>query len=297
MQIAIRKRQQTRIHPALIALFALLFQIHLVLRGNDGLDIVGLFQRFHAHIVVNHQVNVFQIGAGKPILGHLSDASVLRIASKQMRKHCSNLAFSFASAALDKHHPLSLVAGNQAVSDVLLQAGDILGMQQLVEETQPDGRRLGVRGISNGKTASHNLVLFMCKPSVQKERSVCKMNSIRLWGKLVYVRRDFKQFDDAADFLGDAGGSVVFQHRVNIGFEQRVVHHTAFRRKEGIFRVDDGVCFQKTLAKQGFVDGFSVVPCRPAVKRQGGFLLFQVQAVPPLYYVPDWFGCVGVRPC
>ena len=297
MQIAVGERQQTRIHPALIALFALLFQIHLVLRGNDGLDIVGLFQRFHAHIVVNHQVNVFQIGAGKPILGHLSDASVLRIAPEQARKHRPNLAFSFSAAALDEHHPLSLVAGNQAVSDVLLQAGNILGMQQLVEETQPDGRRRSVRGISNGKTASHNLVLFMCKPSVQKERSVCKMNSIRLWGKLVHVRRDFKQFDDAADFLGDAGGSVVFQHRVNIGFERRVVHHTAFRRKEGIFRVDDGVCFQKMLAKQGFIDGFPVEPCRPAVKRQDGFLLFQVQTVPPLCNVPDWFGCVEVHPC
>ena len=150
-----------------------------------------------------------------------------------------------------------------------------------------DGRRRGVRGISNGKAASHNLVLFMCKPTIQKERSVCKVNLIRLWGKLVHVRRDFKQFDDVADFLGDAGGSVVFQHRVNIGFERRVVHHTAFRRKEGIFRVDDGVCFQKMLTKQGFIDGFPVEPCRPAVRRQGGFLLFQVQAVPPQCYVPD----------
>ena len=297
MQIAIRKRQQTRIHPALIALFALLFQIHLVLRGNDGLDIVGLFQRFHAHIVVNHQVNMFQIGTGKPILGHLSDAPVLRIASKQMRKHCSNLAFSFSAAALDEHHPLSLVAGNQAVSDVLLQAGDILGIQQLVEKTQPDGRRRGVRGIPNRKTASHNLVLFMCKPSIQKERSVCKVNPIRLRGKLVHMRRDFKQLDDVADFLGDAGGSVVFQHCVNIGFERRVVHHTAFRRKEGIFRVDDGVCFQKMLTKQSFIDGFPVVPCRPAVRRQGGFLLFQVQTVPPLCHVPGWFGCVEAHPC
>ena len=137
----------------------------------------------------------------------------------------------------------------------------------------------------------------MCKPTIQKECSVCKMNSIRLWGKLVHVRRDFKQFDDAADFLGDAGGSVVFQHRVNIGFERRVVHHTAFRRKEGIFRVDDGVCFQKMLAKQGFIDGFPVEPCRPAVKRQDGFLLFQVQSVPPLCNASGWFGCVEAHPC
>ena len=240
---------------------------------------------------------MFQIGAGKPILGHLADASVLRITSKQMRKHCSNLAFSFSAAALDKHHPLSLVAGNQAVSDVLLQAGDILGIQQLVKETQPDGRRLSVRGVTNGKTASHNLVLFVCKPTVQKERSVCKVNPIRLWGKLVHVRRDFKQLDDAADFLGDADGSVVFQHRVNVSFERRVIRHTAFRRKEGVFRVDDGVSFQKMLAKQGFIDGFPVEPCRPAVKRQDGFLLFQVQTVPPLCNVPDWFGCVEAHLC
>ena len=60
---------------------------------------------------------------------------------------------------------------------------------------------------------------------------------------------------------------------------------------------DDGMCFQKMLAKQGFIDGFPVEPCRPAVKRQDGFLLFQVQAVPPLCNVPDWFGCVGAHPC
>ena len=101
MQIAIRKRQQTRIHPALIALLAFLFQIHLVLRGNDGLDVIGLFQRFHAHIVVNHQVDVFQIGAGEAILGHLADASIFRTTSEQMRKNRSNLALSFAAAALD----------------------------------------------------------------------------------------------------------------------------------------------------------------------------------------------------
>ena len=207
------------------------------------------------------------------------------------------MIFCFSAAALDEHHPLSLVAGNQAISDIFLQAGDILGIQQLVEETQPDGRRRGVRGISNGKAASYNLVLFVRKPTIQKERSVCKVNPIRLWGKLVHVRRDFKQLDDAADFLGDAGGSVVFQHRVNVSFERRVIRHTAFRRKEGIFRVEDVVCFQKMLAKQGFIDGFPVEPCRPAVKRQDGFLLFQVQAVPPLCNASGWFGCVEAHPC
>ena len=47
------------------------------------------------------------------------------------------MIFCFSAAALDEHHPLSLVAWNQTVSDVLLQAGDILGIQQFVEETQP----------------------------------------------------------------------------------------------------------------------------------------------------------------
>ena len=37
LQIAIRKRQQTRIHPALIALFALALQVHLSLCGHEGL--------------------------------------------------------------------------------------------------------------------------------------------------------------------------------------------------------------------------------------------------------------------
>ena len=51
----------------MIALLALAFQIHLALGGHDGLNIVGLPQRFHPHIVIHAQQNVFRIRTGKEV--------------------------------------------------------------------------------------------------------------------------------------------------------------------------------------------------------------------------------------
>lgn len=57
---------------------------------------------------------------GKPIFGHFADAAVLRVAAKEMSKHCADLGFALAAVSLDDHHALPLVAGNQAVADVFL---------------------------------------------------------------------------------------------------------------------------------------------------------------------------------
>ena len=120
LQVAVGKRQQPGEHPALIALPALLFQIHAPLRGDQRLDVVGLTQGFHAHVVVDQQMDVLEICLGKAVLGHLAHAAVLGIAAKQMGQNGADLRLALATAALDDHHALSLVAGNQAVADVFL---------------------------------------------------------------------------------------------------------------------------------------------------------------------------------
>ena len=120
LEIAIAECQQPGEHPALIALPALLFQIHAPLRGDQRLDVVGLMQGFHAHVVVDQQMDVLQIGAGKAVLGHLAHAAVLGVAPKQMGQNGADLRFALAATALNDHHALSLVAGNQAVADVFL---------------------------------------------------------------------------------------------------------------------------------------------------------------------------------
>ena len=65
-------------------------------------------------------MDVLQIGAGKAVFGHLAHAAVLGVATKEMGQNGADLRLALATAALDDHHALSLVAGNQAVADVFL---------------------------------------------------------------------------------------------------------------------------------------------------------------------------------
>ena len=126
MEIAIAECQQPGEHPALIALLALLFQIHAALCGDQRLDIVGLPQGFHAHVIVDQQMDVLEICPGKAVLGHLAHAAVLGVAPKQMGQDSADLRLALATAAFDDHHALSLVAGDQAVADVFLQGGNVV---------------------------------------------------------------------------------------------------------------------------------------------------------------------------
>ena len=71
-------------------------------------------------------MDVLQIGAGKAVFGHLAHAAVLGIAAKQMGQDGADLRLALAAVALDDHHALSLVAGDQAVADVFLQGGNVV---------------------------------------------------------------------------------------------------------------------------------------------------------------------------
>ena len=129
LQIAVGERQQAGVHPPLIALDAFAFQIHLALCGNNGFDIVGLLQHLHFHIVIHKKMNVFQIGAGKPVVGNFGDAAVFHIAAKQTRQHRTDLRFSLAALALEDHHALPFGAGNEAIADILLKGWDVLRVE------------------------------------------------------------------------------------------------------------------------------------------------------------------------
>ena len=114
----------------MIALLALAFQIHFAFRGDNGLHVVGLAQRLQPHVVVDHQVNMLQVSAGKRVFRNLSDASVLRVGTEHPGQHMADLTLAFAAAALDDHHFLPGIAGNQAVSDELLKRGNVLRPEQ-----------------------------------------------------------------------------------------------------------------------------------------------------------------------
>ena len=159
LQVAVGKRQQPGEHPALIALLALLFQIHAPLRGDQRLDVVGLTQGFHAHVIVDQQMDVLQIGAGKAVLGHLAHAAVLGVATKEMGQNGADLRLALAAAALDDHHALPFVAGNQAVTDVFLQGGDVIFIQKTMQKAQPRFRAGRGRVVDHWEAAAYDFIL------------------------------------------------------------------------------------------------------------------------------------------
>ena len=77
---------------------------------------------------------MFQIGAGKPILGYFPDAPVFHIRSEDAAEHRADLRFPLTAAALYDHHALTLVAGNQAVAEKFLQGGNVLWVQQVIQK-------------------------------------------------------------------------------------------------------------------------------------------------------------------
>ena len=134
LQIAVAERQQAGVHPALIALLALALQVHLPLCGHDGLNIVGLAQGFHPHIIVHAEQGVFEVSTGEAVLRNFADAAILHVAAKQSGQHHTDLRLALAAAALDDHHALPLVAGDQAVADELLHRGNVLRVEQVGQE-------------------------------------------------------------------------------------------------------------------------------------------------------------------
>ena len=83
---------------------------------------------------------MFQIGTGKPVLGYFPDAAILHVGTEQSSQHSADLRLALAAVALNDHHPLSLIAGNQAVADIFLQGGDVLRVEQAIQKLQPENR-------------------------------------------------------------------------------------------------------------------------------------------------------------
>jgi len=61
------------------------------LGGHDGLDVVGLPQRLHPHIIIHAQQNVFQVGAGKAVFRNFADAAILHVAAEKRNQHSTDL--------------------------------------------------------------------------------------------------------------------------------------------------------------------------------------------------------------
>ena len=72
-QRTVAEAEEPGVNVPLVALDTLALQVQLGFGGHDGLDIVGLGQGVHVHVIVDHQQAAFQIGTGKAVVLHRSE--------------------------------------------------------------------------------------------------------------------------------------------------------------------------------------------------------------------------------
>ena len=77
---------------------------------------------------------MLQIRTGKSVLRYFPDAAVLHVRTEQMTQHGANLALTLTAVTFNHHHPLPLIAGNQAVADIFLQGRDVLRVEQAIQK-------------------------------------------------------------------------------------------------------------------------------------------------------------------
>ena len=128
-QRTIAKAEKANIELALVALDSLTLHIHLALRGYDGLDIIGLGQGAHIHIVVHHQELVLQIRTAEPVALHLLNAGGIHAVAQQGTHDKTDTAFALAAFADHQEHLLPLGGGQQAVAEEFLQGWDVIFLQ------------------------------------------------------------------------------------------------------------------------------------------------------------------------
>ena len=127
----VAKAEKSNIKLALVALHALALHVHLALGGHDGLDIIGLGQSAHVHIVIHHQELVFQVCTAEPVALHLLDAGGIHAVPQQRAHDKTNAAFALAALADEHEHFLPLGGRQQAVTEKFLQGWNVLRLQQL----------------------------------------------------------------------------------------------------------------------------------------------------------------------
>ena len=130
-QRAVAKAEKSNIELALVALHALTLHVHLALGGHDGFDIIGLGQGAQIHIIVHHQEFVLQVRTAEPVALHLLDAGGIHAVAQQGAHDKTDTAFALAALTDEHEHLLSLGSRQQAVTQKLLQGGNVLRLQQL----------------------------------------------------------------------------------------------------------------------------------------------------------------------
>ena len=246
----------------MVALLALALQVHLPLCGHDGLDIVGLAQGFHPHIIVHAEQGVLQISTGEAVLRDLTDTAILHVAAEQPGQHHADLRFALAAAAFNDHHALALVAGDRAVANELLHGGNVLRVEQVGQEPQPMGGLWGFRVIPDREPVADDLRLALLKGAVQIQGAVCQRNAVGDGREVLHLFRQLQHVHHIGDLLGKVRPNVFTHHLEDLTPQGHGVHHSAVRGEKCAIRVKQLVGAQKIVAEQGFVEKSFLEPCR-----------------------------------
>ena len=178
----VAEAEEPDIELALVTLNALALHVHFALGRDDGFDIIGLGQGAHVHIIVHHQELVFQIRAAEPVALDLLDAGGVHAVAQQRAHDQPDAAFAFAALTDEHEHFLPLGGGQQAVTQKLLQGGNVLRLQQLGQELQPLFRSGRVRVVGDRQPVVA-VALVGGKVAVHEIRSVGNMDAVRLNGQ------------------------------------------------------------------------------------------------------------------
>ena len=254
LQITIAECQQPSIHPALVALLAFPLQVHLTLGGDNGFDIVGLPQGFHPHIVVHAEQDVLQVSPGKAVLRDFADAAVLHVGAEQLGQDHADLTLAFATPTFDNHHPLALVAGNQAVPDKLLDCGDIFRIEEVGQEPQPMGGLDSFGVIFDRQPVADHFRFALLKTAVQIQGAVGQVDAVGDWTEVIHLGRKPEQVQNVAHLAGYVAAGIVPQLLINHAAQRHLVGDATIFGKEKAVAENDFVCGHEGLAKNSFVD-------------------------------------------
>ncbi len=205
---------------------------------------------------------MLQIGTGKSVLRDFTNASVLHGTAQHLPQHRTDLGFTLAAIALNDHHPLSFIGGNQAIADKFLQGRDVLRVKQTIQKGKPQHRFRSIRAIENREPVSHNIRLPLCKSAVQHERTVCQMNPVLLRREVLHMSRQLHNLNDVADFAGNVVHGTIFQFFKDFATKRQVVRHSTIRCEKSSVCKDNLTGSQKIFTKQSFIDTLAVKPHR-----------------------------------
>ena len=215
---------------------------------------------------------MLQVSTGEAVLRDLADAAILHVAAEQPGQHHTDLRLALAAVALDDHHALALVAGDQAVPDELLHCGDVLRVEQVGQEPQPMGGLWGFRVIPDLESVADDLRLALLKGAVQIQGAVCQCDTVGDGRKVLHLCRQLQHVYHIGDLLGKVCPDVFTHHLEDLTPQGHGVHHSAVRGEKCAVRVKQLVGAQKIVTEQGFVEKAFLEPCRGKITHRHSVL-------------------------